>query len=112
MGWSNCLFHQLIDGKGNKMSEETRLKMSQARIGRKESEETRQKKSNSKIGIYWADNYKVIHQYDLKENFIKEWNSIKEAKTTLNISNVGLVLSGANKTAGGYLWKYKTKQTI
>lgn len=51
--------------------------------------------------------YKPITQYDLEGNFIKEWNSIKEARNTLEICNIPLALSGANKTAGKFIWKYK-----
>jgi hypothetical protein len=51
--------------------------------------------------------YKPIYQYDLNNNIFKEWSSIKEAKLFTNIKNIPLALSGANKTAGGYIWKYK-----
>jgi group I intron endonuclease len=51
--------------------------------------------------------YKPILQYDLQENFIKEWPSIKEAKNVTLIKNINLALRGSNKTAGGYIWKYK-----
>jgi len=51
--------------------------------------------------------YKPILQYDLKDNFIQEWSSIKEAKNKTKINNIPLALSGANKTAGGYIWRYK-----
>ena len=54
-----------------------------------------------------AKKHKPIIQHDLKNNIIKEWSSIKEAKTILKINNIPLALSGANKTAGGYIWKYK-----
>jgi len=50
--------------------------------------------------------YKSIIQYDLQNVYIKEWLSIKEAKELTNIKNIPLALSGANKTAGGYIWKY------
>ena len=51
--------------------------------------------------------HKPILQYDLEDNFIQEWSSIKEAKDKTKINNIPLALSGTNKTAGGYLWKYK-----
>ena len=54
-----------------------------------------------------AKKHKPILQYDLKENFIKEWSSIKEAKMYTKINNIPLALSGANKTAGKFIWRYK-----
>lgn len=49
-----------------------------------------------------------IKQYDLKGNFIKTWNTIREASKTLNIgeTNIGACCRGKQKTAGGYIWKY------
>lgn len=49
---------------------------------------------------------KPINQYDLKGNFIKEWSSIKEAKTSTSC-DISSCLRGLNKTAGDYIWKYK-----
>jgi len=51
--------------------------------------------------------YIPISQFDLKGNLIKEWPSIKDAKNITNILNINLALSGANKTAGKFIWKYK-----
>jgi hypothetical protein len=52
---------------------------------------------------------KQILQYDLEENFIKEWKSLTEASNILNlqISNISHVLSGRLKQTGGYIWRYK-----
>jgi hypothetical protein len=51
----------------------------------------------------------IIEQYDIKDNFIKEWKSIKEASNTLNIdrTSISKALHGETKTAGGYKWKLK-----
>ena len=53
-------------------------------------------------------NWKKIVQYDLKGNFIKKWNSIKEAGETLNIckSSISLCLVNKYKSAGGFIWEY------
>ena len=50
---------------------------------------------------------KKIIQYDLNNNFIKEWNSLTEASNTLNISigNISSVINGKRNQAGGYIWK-------
>ena len=53
-----------------------------------------------------------ILQYDLNNNFIKEWSSIKEASLQFkNISNypqvnISGVLRGLRNSAFGYIWKY------
>ena len=48
---------------------------------------------------------KVVLQYDLKGNLIKEWSSLSEIDLgILNISNCCL---GRAITAGGYIWRYK-----
>ena len=54
---------------------------------------------------------KIINQYDLQGNLIKEWSSIRDASRNLNI-NVGTIsrcCKGEFKTAGGFNWKYKTR---
>lgn len=50
-----------------------------------------------------------VLQYDKDGNFIREWGTITEAGTTLNINygNIYSVCQGQRKTAGGYMWKYK-----
>lgn len=52
-----------------------------------------------------------VLQYDLDGNFIKEWNSIREAHYNTNISRMGISRCCSNRasyiTAGGYKWKYK-----
>jgi group I intron endonuclease len=52
---------------------------------------------------------KRILQFDKNGNFIQEWNSIKNAadSTRIHRENIGCVLRGITKTAGGYNWKYK-----
>lgn len=54
---------------------------------------------------------KPIYQLNLDDEIIKEFNSAVDAADELNI-NVGGIrhcLKGRNKTAGGYIWKYKDK---
>lgn len=50
---------------------------------------------------------KVVLQYDLNMNLIKEWPSITDAETTLNISDIGKVALFKRKSAGGFIWRYK-----
>ena len=50
-----------------------------------------------------------VIQYDKQYNFIKEWNTIKEVAKTLGIRTTSIVYvcEGKQKTAGGYIWRYK-----
>ena len=51
---------------------------------------------------------KPIIQYDKDGNFIREWGTMTEAETTLNITHkIHVVCQGKRKTCGGYIWKYK-----
>ena len=52
---------------------------------------------------------KKVFQYDLKGNFIKEWESSSEASRELNINALIIprVCRGKSKTAGGFIWKYE-----
>jgi hypothetical protein len=103
---------------GMKHSEESKQKMSDGlkqyynenpspKKGIKMSKESSEKKSKSMMGVM----NKSIFQYDLQDNFIKEWSSISEAYLSLNkkITNgcINLACKGKIKTAFGYKWKYK-----
>ncbi len=51
-----------------------------------------------------------VLQYDLDDNFIKEFGSITEAQYTMDkpdSDGVGACCRGIQKTAYGYKWKYK-----
>lgn len=50
-----------------------------------------------------------IYQLDVNNKIIKEWDTIKDAYETLGLSRTAInsVLSGKNKTSGGYYWCYK-----
>ena len=56
-----------------------------------------------------AKKCKIILQFDKQGNFIKEYNSIKEAASNVRISSTHLVsaLKGRSKTAARYVWRYK-----
>jgi group I intron endonuclease len=56
--------------------------------------------------------YKPILQYDLQNNFIKEWQSGKEACINLNIthSHLSSVLKGYRNKTGGFKFCYKKEQ--
>lgn len=51
---------------------------------------------------------KVVYQYDLDNNFIKEWKGTKDPSTKLNIHRGAIrnCLSNLSKTAGNFKWVY------
>lgn len=50
---------------------------------------------------------KCVLQYDIKFNIINEFPSIKIAQNKTKINNISKACRGVQKTAGGYIWKYK-----
>jgi hypothetical protein len=50
---------------------------------------------------------KAVLQYDLDGNFIKEWPGVRYVKTHTNIC-CSKCVRGLKKTAGGYIWKFKS----
>lgn len=68
------------------------------------------KNATGGLNLNWM---KPILQYDLKGNFIKEYESIIEtSKYFKNHSTIGEVCRGHNKTSHGFIWKYKTSNNI
>jgi hypothetical protein len=53
-------------------------------------------------------NSKLIYQYDIDNNFIKEWNGTKQPSEKLGIHRGAIrnCLSGIVKTAGSFKWSY------
>ena len=75
------------------------------------SEESRQKMSEAHKGIQaGAKNprAKKIAQYDLNDNYIKDWDYIKQAADALGICRQGISACclGKRNSAGGYHWRY------
>jgi hypothetical protein len=54
-------------------------------------------------------NRKPIIQLSKNGEFIREFKSIAEASSITKISNICRVLKNRQKTAGGFIWKYKQK---
>ncbi len=106
--------------KGWKMSNETKDKLRNFRLGRKESIEFTRKRSEFSKGqgnpmfgkkrkLEWDENKrKKIIQYDLNGIEIKIWDSIEDASklTKTNRTSINYVLKNKRKSAGGYYWKY------
>lgn len=49
-----------------------------------------------------------VNQYDINNNFIKQWNSLRDVQRELNIFAISIsrCCKGNQKTAGGYIWRY------
>lgn len=106
------------------VSKETRTKLRNNALGKKASIETRKKMSLSHKGekCHWFGKHlskevklklselrkKKVEQYDLKGNFIKEYNSMTEAAQEYNVTrqNIYACCSQKRKTACGYIWRY------
>ena len=84
---------------GNKISESLKGKPKHSGFGGKTKGKPKIKNINSRI----------VEQYDLQDNFIKEWPSGREAYRQLGIhyGSISLCCLGKTKTAGGYIWKFK-----
>lgn len=56
-----------------------------------------------------ANRHVAINQYDLKNNFIRKWDTLTEAANTLNIgiSGISACCRGQRRKSGGYIWKYE-----
>lgn len=87
---------------GKKLSPESIAKRTAKVLGSKRTEETKEKMRNNKQCI-------PVIQYTLDNIFVKEWRSSSEAGRILEInqSHITSCCKGRKKTIGGYLWKYK-----
>lgn len=101
---------------GKSHTDETKHKISLANKGRKHSDEINKSKGrkgrvSNRKGILSELNplsIKVL-QFDLNNNFIREWNCLNDIKRELNfhIGNVSSCLKGRLKTYKKFKWQYK-----
>lgn len=123
--WSEKTKNKISNSnKGRKLSEETKDKIrfnklnseNKGMLGKHHSDESKLKISqNEERKIKLRNNRikcievisKPILQYDLDGNFIKEWNSTKEAYSIIEKGDITACLVGRTNKAGGYKWKYK-----
>jgi len=91
--------------KGFKHTEETRKKVSKNSakywLGKKRSKETLEKCSATKSS--------PILQFDINNNLIQKFNSVREATMQLDIKRHGIYdcLKGKTKTSHGFIWRWK-----
>lgn len=64
-------------------------------------------------GLRKKNNSKIVNQYDLNGNFIKNWHSIRTIEKELKIANSSITAccKGKLKTAGGFTWRYYNEET-
>ena len=100
-----------------------------SRLGKKASLETRKKQSLARLGKVGPNKgkklpekhynnlkKKIIYQYSLEGEFIREWYCIAEVERSLNISRGNIIRAAKNKQnckiAGGFQWSYIKKDRL
>lgn len=78
--------------------------------GYKHTIEAKDKMRKARIGKIGGPRAKAVLQYSLDGKFVKEYISANNAEVELNIAkgNVYSVCVGIKKSAGGYIWRFKT----
>lgn len=74
--------------------------------GKKHSEETKIKISNAKRGVESKKKKKVVQINPFNNETVKIFNSYTEAYQETKINNIVRCIKGLRKTAGNYKWKY------
>lgn len=105
--------------KGIKLSDETKRKISEAGKVRTHSKETKNKMSISQKGKIVSEktkqklkqhkNNKPVLQFDIDENLINEFISIRDAakQNDLDMSRIWKCCHKKAKTTGGFKWEFK-----
>ena len=98
--------------KGRVFSDETKSKLSKARIGKNHTEESKKKIGNARKGKKSTSRISVV-QLALDNTFIKEYDSIRELDN-LGFHNSAIVMccKGNRKTHKGYKWVYKDEYLL
>lgn len=97
---------------GLKWSDETKRKMSISQTGRKHSEESIQKMrilAKGKRPVVMGRNGIPILQFDKNNNLLAEYSSQTEACLKTGLKEVCGALKKKRKTAGGFIWRYKSE---
>ena len=121
---------------GRKMSQETKDKISKSNTGKKRSDKYKEenairmseiwkgnqyakgcthwigRKHKEETLLLMRDNHpfvKKVEMYDLNNNFIQEFNSLREAENITGIlrKHISRCCRGLAKTAGKHIWKFK-----
>lgn len=97
---------------GKTHTKETIKVIAEKNTGKKHSIETIEKMKNDPRRSFKGTAHpqsKPVLQFDLCGHFIKEWDYINQARDCLGVdaSTIVRCCKGKQKTAGGYIWKYK-----
>ena len=92
--------------KGRKLSQRTKDKLSAIRKGKKHSKEWNGNISKSHLGV----GSKPVLQFSLSGELMAEYTSLTNAEISTGINNghISKCCKGIRKTAGGFIWKYKS----
>lgn len=112
-GNSNTLNYKYSEESKKKILESGKgLRISEANLGRKNSEESKNKMSERRKGR-GNNNYNPtpILQYDINNNFIKEWEDmislLESGFTKRQTQEISRACRGKIKSYSGFIWKYK-----
>lgn len=102
---SECRMGEKHPNYGRKWSEEVRKRMSLGQLGKKPTPEVKEKRRKHLIDAIGVP----VQQFTKDGILINEYNTITEASvsTGVNNSNINECSKGVRKTAGGYIWKRK-----
>lgn len=99
--------------KGKKLNQKHVDKIIKSKTGSKQNRiKVRKDKGTSRrhhVEAVVKSKIKPILQYDLENNFIKEWKSGKEAANVLGLGqpNINSCCNGKTKQYKGFIWKFK-----
>ena len=68
--------------------------------------------SKAKKGVPVPALWKAVMQFTKDGQLIAEYQSVKEAKQATHVGHIDEVCRGNRPFAGGYIWRFKDKQTI
>jgi hypothetical protein len=95
--------------KGRKQTKKHIAKRVKKLKGQKRSFEFKERMREIKKGNPCPLIRKKCFQYSLENKFVREWESLTEASEfyKIKVSNITLCCQNKQKTAAGFIWKYK-----
>ena len=102
---SECRMGEKHPNYGRKWSDEVKRKMSLGQLGKKPTLEVKEKRRKHLIDVIGVS----VQQFTKDGILLNEYNTITEASISTGIkhSNISGCCKGIRKTAGGYIWKRK-----
>lgn len=105
--YQQAIREKRVGGNTHLHKEKTNKKISESLKKYYQSIDISERNKNRKVNTLSMN--RAVNQYDKDGNFLNEYISISEAGRVTGIkkSNIDHVVAGRNKTAGGFIWKYK-----